>query len=95
MAYYLLETYIVVGILEERRPLFILTLSALAFAVGQIFNFIISVHICHGTNGAIDGSMFETLFVLISVCLLWWFWISIVEGEYPESEAATSGGYNP
>lgn len=94
MAYYLLETYIVVKILGERRPLLILTLSALAFAVGQIFNFVISVHICHRTNGAIDGSMFETLFVLISVCLLWWFWISIVEGEYPESEAATSQGYN-
>lgn len=90
MVYYLLETYIVVKILGERRPLLILTLSALAFAVGQIFNFVVSVHICKGTKGAIDGSMFETLFVLISVCLLWWFWVSIVEGEYPESEVPTT-----
>jgi hypothetical protein len=42
-----------------------------------------------GTDGKIDGSPFESLFVLISVILLWWYWISIVEGEYPESEAAT------
>lgn len=86
VAYYLLETYVVVKILGERRPLFLLTGSALAFAISQIFNFVISVHICLGTNHKIDGSMFETLFVMISVALLWWFWISIVEGEFPESE---------
>ena len=87
-AYYCLETFIVIKILGERRPLLILTLSALSFAIGMIFDFVISVHICNGTNGKIDGSLFETLFVLIAVILLWWFWISIVEGEYPESEAA-------
>jgi hypothetical protein len=86
--YFCLEGFIVVKILGERRPLFILAGAALAFAIGQIFDFVISVHICVGTNGKIDGSPFESLFVLISVVLLWWYWISIVEGEYPESEAA-------
>lgn len=90
VAYYLLETFIVIKILGERRPLFILTLAAFSFAVGQVFNFVISVHICLGTDGKIDGSMFETFFVLISVVLLWWFWISIVEGEYAESEIPPS-----
>ena len=93
VTYYLIEAFIVTRILGERRPLILLSLSALAFAVGQIFNFVISVHICRGTDGKIDGSMFETLFVLISVGFLWWFWISIVEGEYAESEVATSQGY--
>ncbi len=77
-------------ILGERRPLFILGGAALAFAIGQVFDFVVSVHICIGTDGKIDGSLFETLFVLISVVLLWWFWISIVEGEYPESEAPSA-----
>jgi hypothetical protein len=86
--YFCLETFIVVKILGERRPLFILAGAALAFAIGQIFDFVISVHICLGTSGKIDGSPFESLFVLLSVVLLWWYWISIVEGEYPESEAA-------
>jgi len=86
VAYYILESFIVLRILGERRPLIMLSASALSFAVGQIFNFVVGVHICHGTKGAIDGSLFETLFTLISVLLLWWFWISIVEGEYPESE---------
>ena len=88
VAYYLLSTYIVIRILGERRPLIMLTLSALAFAIGQIFNFLISVHICLGTSGKIDGSLFETFFTLLSVGLLWWFWISIVEGEF-EGESTT------
>jgi hypothetical protein len=93
VAYFLLETYITVKILGERRPLLLLTGSALAFAISQIFNFLISVHICLGTKGKIDGSMFETLFVMVSVALLWWFWISIVEGEYPESEVPVPQNY--
>jgi hypothetical protein len=90
--YFCLETFIVIKILGEKRPLFILAAAALAFAIGQVFDFVVSVHICIGTNGGIDGSMFETLFVLISVVLLWVFWISIVEGEYQESEAVGSVG---
>ena len=88
--YFCIESFIVIRILGERRPLFILLGAVLAFALGQIFDFVISVHICLGTGGKIDGSLFETLFTLISVGLLWWFWISIVEGEYPESEAQGS-----
>jgi Chitin synthase export chaperone len=87
VVYFVLEGFIVLKILGERRPLIMLAASALFFAVGQIFNFLVSVHICTGTNGAIDGSLFETLFTLVSILLLWWYWISIVEGEYPESEA--------
>jgi hypothetical protein len=93
VVYYLIEAYIVIRVLGERRPLLILTGAAIVFAIGQIFDFVISVHICEGTNGKIDGSLFETLFTLISVCMLWWFWVSIVEGEYPESEAPASVGY--
>lgn len=88
--YFCIESFIVIRILGERRPLFLLLGAVLAFALGQIFDFVISVHICLGTDGKIDGSLFETLFTLISVGLLWWFWISIVEGEYPESEAQGS-----
>jgi hypothetical protein len=87
VVYFILEGFIVLKILGERRPLIMLAAAALSFALGQIFNFLVSVHICTGTNGAIDGSLFETLFTLVSILLLWWYWISIVEGEYPESEA--------
>ena len=88
VAYFVLEAYIVLKVLGERRPLYILTGAALCFAIGQIFDFVISVHICNSTDGKIDGSPFETLFVLLSVVLLWWFWINIVEGEHSENEAS-------
>jgi hypothetical protein len=61
-----------------------LSAAALSFAVGQVFNFAISVHLCEATNGKIDGALFETGFTLIAVILLWYFWSSITEDEWPE-----------
>lgn len=51
--------------------------AALLFAIGQIFQYVISVHICNGTNGAINGGLFETLFTLLAVITTWFFWSSI------------------
>ena len=60
-----------------------LFLAAALFAIGQIFQYVISTHICQGTNGQIDGAMFETLFTLLSVYTLWFFWSSITEDDWP------------
>lgn len=57
--------------------------AALLFAVGQIFQYVISTHICQGTHGKIDGALFETLFTLLSVVMLWVFWSSITEDDWP------------
>jgi len=67
----------------------LLSISALLFIIGQIFNFVISVHLCNATSGKIDGAMFETLFVLLAVITLWFFWSSITEDEWPEDNFAT------
>jgi len=63
----------------------------LLFAIGQIFDFIVSTHICNGTNGKINGAMFETLFTLASVVMIWVFWSSITEDDWPMP--ATGGSY--
>ena len=42
-----------------------------------------SVHICTGTNGAINGGLFETLFTLLAVVMIWVFWSSITEDDWP------------
>jgi hypothetical protein len=60
-----------------------LAAAALLFAIGQIFQYVINTHICQGTNGKIDGSLFETLFTLLSVVTLWIFWSSITEDDWP------------
>ena len=57
--------------------------AALLFALGQIFQYVISTHICQGTNGKIDGALFETLFTLLSVVMIWVFWSSITEDDWP------------
>ena len=53
--------------------------ATLLFVIAQIFNFVASVHICHATDQKIDGYLFSTLFTLLSVITLWFFWSSITE----------------
>jgi hypothetical protein len=62
----------------------LLSISALLFVISQIFNFVISVHLCKATDGKIDGALFESLFVLLAVVALWFFWSSITEDEWPD-----------
>lgn len=83
VAFYILETVLVLRVLGETRPMLYLTGAALLFAAGQIFTYIVSPHICNGTFGKIDGSMFETLFNLLAVVAVWVFWSSITEDDWP------------
>ncbi|KAF4632295.1 hypothetical protein G7Y89_g5835 [Cudoniella acicularis] len=82
-AFFVLETALVIRVLGERKPMIYLGSAAVLFALGQIFNYVISVHICNGTSGAIDGALFETLFTLLSVVMIWVFWSSITEDDWP------------
>ncbi|KAK9237041.1 chitin synthase III catalytic subunit [Lipomyces kononenkoae] len=81
-AYFLLEFYLVVKVLRERKPLFLLITAFLLFVIGQIFEFVVSRYICSHTNGKIDGSLFACLLTLLSFGALWAFWVSITEDEW-------------
>jgi hypothetical protein len=83
--FFVLESILVLRVLGERKPMIYLVAAALLFAIGQIFNYVISVHICKPTNGKIDGAFFETLFTLLSVVAVWVFWSSITEDDWPSS----------
>jgi hypothetical protein len=87
--FYVLEINLVLRILGEKMPMAYLTGAAVSFAIGQVFNYAVSKYICDGTSGKIDGSMFETLFTLISVVLVWVFWSSITEEEWPDRPPST------
>ena len=106
--FFVLETFLVLRILGERKPMrkcqyleldqkyterlaVYLLAAALLFAIGQIFQYIISTHICQGTSGKIDGALFETLFTLGSVVMVWVFWSSITEDDWPMP--VTGGAY--
>ena len=60
-----------------------LLVAAILFALGQIFQYVISPYICNGTNGKINGGLFETLFTLLAVVMVWIFWSSITEDDWP------------
>ncbi|KAH8820469.1 chitin synthase III catalytic subunit [Xylogone sp. PMI_703] len=89
VVFFLLEAVLVIRVLGERKPLLYLSAAALLFAIGQIFNYIVSVHICNGTNGKINGALFETLFTLLSVVMVWTFWSSITEDDWPMPVTST------
>lgn len=91
--FFLLESYLVLRILGERKPMMYLIAATLLFAIGQIFQYVVSVHICKGTNGKINGGLFETLFTLLSVVMIWIFWSSITEDDWPMPAVAGSGAY--
>lgn len=81
--FFVLEAVLVVRVLGERKPMIYLAAAAILFAIGQVFNYVISVHICRPTNGKINGAFFETLFTLFSVVGIWVFWSSITEDDWP------------
>lgn len=68
-----------------------LTAATLLFAIGQIFQYVISVHLCTASDGKINGTLFETLFTLLSVVGIWAFWSSITEDDWP---LPVGGAYN-
>ncbi|KAF2792158.1 hypothetical protein K505DRAFT_57422 [Melanomma pulvis-pyrius CBS 109.77] len=93
VVFFLLEAFLVLRILGERKPMMYLIGAALLFAIGQIFQYVISVHICNGTSGKINGGLFETLFTLLAVVMIWVFWSSITEDDWPMPTVAGSGAY--
>jgi hypothetical protein len=91
VVFFLLESYLVLHTLGERKPMAYLISAALLFAIGQIFEYVISKYICSGTAGKINGSLFETLFTLLAVVMVWVFWSSITEDDWPMP--VTGGAY--
>ncbi|EOD52148.1 Export control protein Chs7 [Neofusicoccum parvum] len=89
--FFVLEAYLVVRVLGEKKPMIYLAAAALLFAIGQIFQYVISVHLCNATNGKINGGLFETFFTLCAVVMIWVFWSSITEDDWPMP--VTGGAY--
>ncbi|KAL4786738.1 chitin synthase III catalytic subunit [Aspergillus varians] len=92
--FFVLETFLVLRILGEFRPMLYLVSTTILFAIGQIFNYVISTHLCSATDGKINGALFETFFTLISVVMLWVFWSSITEDDWTMPLSQPVPGYN-
>lgn len=64
-----------------------LTLAALLFAIGKIFEYVISTHICQSTHGRINGTLFESFFTLAALVVLWVFWNMITDDDESPNES--------
>lgn len=93
VVFFLLEAFLVLRILGEKKPMIYLGSAALLFAIGQIFQYVVSVHICNATHGKINGGLFETLFTLAAVIMIWVFWSSITEDDWPMPSVGGQGAY--
>ena len=81
--FFVFESILVLRVLGERKPMLYLVAAAVLFAIGQVFNYVISIHICRPTKGQINGAFFETFFTWLSVIAIWVFWSSITEDDWP------------
>ncbi|RKF78339.1 Chitin synthase export chaperone [Golovinomyces cichoracearum] len=83
---FVLESILVLRVLGEIRPIFYLVIAALLFIIGQLFNYVASIHICNASSGKINGALFKTFFTLLSVVMAWVFWSSITEDDWPSPD---------
>ncbi|KAF8583593.1 hypothetical protein K439DRAFT_1647190 [Ramaria rubella] len=82
--YFGLMTYVVLGILQEIRPMWYYILAAVLFVLSQLDFFLLSKVICLGTNSKIDGSFIATLLETAAVTILVMAWRSITEETFDD-----------
>ncbi|KAM5541900.1 hypothetical protein V8D89_004629 [Ganoderma adspersum] len=83
IVYLLLMTYVVLGMLNEVRPMWYYVLAAILFVLSQLDFFLLSKVICKASN-KIDGSFIATLLETAAVAILYFAWRSITEESWEE-----------
>ncbi|PIL26885.1 hypothetical protein GSI_11065 [Ganoderma sinense ZZ0214-1] len=81
--YLLLMTYVVLGMLNEVRPMWYYVLAAVLFVLSQLDFFLLSKVICKASD-KIDGSFIATLLETAAVAILYFAWRSITEESWEE-----------
>ncbi|THU84687.1 hypothetical protein K435DRAFT_687056 [Dendrothele bispora CBS 962.96] len=87
LLYFVLMTYIVVGVLKETRPLVYYALAAFLFVLSQLAWFMLGKVICEGTSKRVDGSFIATILETASVVVLFFSWRTITVEDWDEDQA--------
>ncbi|KAI6003023.1 chitin synthase III catalytic subunit [Pisolithus albus] len=77
-----LMLYIVIGVLNEVRPVWYYVISAILFILSQLAYFLLSKVICQGSSAKVDGSFIATLLETATVVVLYVAWRSITEEDW-------------
>ena len=81
LGYALAVSTLVYTHLKSKKPITLVWLAVVSFALSQMFGLYVSPLVCEKTNGKLDGRFLVTFWILVGV---WWvihFWDSITEGK--------------
>jgi len=84
LVYFVLMTYVVLGMLREVRPIWFYVLAAVLFVLSQLDYFLLSKVICNGTGAKVDGAFITTLLETAAVGTLVMGWRSITEETWDD-----------
>jgi len=84
IVYLALMIYIVLGVLNEVRPMWYYILAAVLFVLSQLDYFLLSKVICNGSNQKVDGSFIATLLETAAIGVLYLGWRSITEESWDD-----------
>ncbi|EJD02533.1 uncharacterized protein FOMMEDRAFT_141532 [Fomitiporia mediterranea MF3/22] len=84
LLYFILMSYIVLGVLRERRPMLYYIAAAVCFVLGQLAWFLLGKVICRNTSAKIDGSFIATILETAAVGAIFLGWKSITEESWDD-----------
>ncbi|KAG2342416.1 hypothetical protein BDR05DRAFT_964366 [Suillus weaverae] len=82
LIYFGIMLYIVLGILNEVRPVWYYVIAAILFVLSQLDYFLLSKIICRGSSMKVDGSFIATILETACVVTLYFAWRGITEEDW-------------
>ncbi|KAH7925055.1 hypothetical protein BV22DRAFT_1034478 [Leucogyrophana mollusca] len=82
LIYFGIMLYIVLGVLNEVRPVWYYVLSAILFVLSQLAYFLLNKVICRGSSAKVDGSFVATILETAAVGVLYLAWKGITEEDW-------------
>ncbi|KAG6370871.1 chitin synthase III catalytic subunit [Boletus reticuloceps] len=82
LVYFGIMLYIVVGVLNEVRPVWYYVISAILFVLSQLDYFLLNKVICRGSSMKVDGSFIATILETAAVVCLYLAWRGITEEDW-------------
>lgn len=90
LLYFFLMLYIILGILNEIKPVWYYILAATLFVLSQLAYFLLSKVICRSVDSKLDGSFIATILETAAVGVLYLGWRSITEETWDDGAYAPS-----
>lgn len=82
--YFMIMSYVVLGVLREMRPFLYYAGAAFLFVLSQLGYFLLSKIICRNTSAKLDASFAATILETAAVGMLYLAWRSITEESWDE-----------